>query len=99
MELLRSKKRITAKKKITGQGMTEYLVIVGVIGIGALAAFTFLGGTLRETTGGLTAQFMNDEAGATAAVAAADANVALQAATVGEQSTLGNFNAQQVVTE
>ena len=99
MELLRPKKRLNSKKKITGQGMTEYLVIVGVIGIGALAAFTFLGGTLRETTGGLTAQFMNDQPNAATAIVNADANVANQVATTGEQSTLGNFDAQQLVVE
>ena len=92
-------KLLKSKKKLIGQGMTEYLVIVGVIGIGALAAFTFMGGTLRETTGGLTAQFMNDAGNAGTAIANADANVANQAATAGQQSTLGNFDAQQVVTE
>lgn len=92
-------KLLKSKKKITGQGMTEYLIIMGVIGIGALAVFTFMGGTLRETAGGLTAQFMNDEPSATAAIANADANIANQAATTGEQSTLGNFNTQQLVTE
>ena len=92
-------KLLKSKKKLIGQGMTEYLVIVGVIGIGALAAFTFMGGTLRETTGGLTAQFMNDAGNATTAIGNADANVANQVATTGQQSTLGNFDAQQVVTE
>ena len=92
-------KLLKSKKKLIGQGMTEYLVIVGVIGIGALAAFTFMGGTLRETTGGLTAQFLNDESAATAAIDNADANVILQAATSGQQSTLGNFNTKQVVVE
>lgn len=92
-------KLLKSKKKLIGQGMTEYLVIVGVIGIGALAAFTFMGGTLRETTGGLTAQFMNDAGNATAAIGNADDNVANQVATAGQQSTLGNFDTQQVVTE
>ena len=79
--------------------MTEYLVIVGVIGIGALAAFTFMGGTLRETTGGLTAQFMNDATNAGNAIDNADANVASQVVTTGKQSTLGNFDTVQVVSE
>ena len=92
-------KLLKSKKKLIGQGMTEYLVIVGVIGIGALAAFTFMGGTLRETTGGLTAQFMNDAGNAGTAIANADANVANQVATAGQQSTLGNFDAQQTVVE
>ncbi|PCI51874.1 MAG: hypothetical protein COB51_01305 [Moraxellaceae bacterium] len=92
-------KLLKSKKKLIGQGMTEYLVIVGVIGIGALAAFTFMGGTLRETTGGLTAQFMNDAGSASTAIANADVNVANQAATGGQQSTLGNFDTVQAVTE
>lgn len=92
-------KLLKSKKKLIGQGMTEYLVIVGVIGIGALAAFTFMGGTLRETTGGLTAQFMNDATNAGNAIDNADANVANQVATTGQQSTLGNFDTKQAVSE
>ena len=45
--------RIAAKIKIRGQGMTEYLVILGLIAIAAIAVFSFFGQTMRNQVAGM----------------------------------------------
>lgn len=46
-------RRIAAKIKIRGQGMTEYLVILGLIAIAAIAVFSFFGQTMRNQVAGM----------------------------------------------
>jgi len=50
-------KRVTAdivsKIRIRGQGMTEYLVILGLIAIAAIAVFSFFGQTMRNQVAGM----------------------------------------------
>ena len=41
-----------AKKRITGQGMTEYIIVVALIAIGCVAAVSYFGSTVQ-------AQFVN----------------------------------------
>lgn len=90
-------KLFKSKKKINGQGMTEYLIIVGMIGVGALAAFTYFGGTVRESVAGVAATLVNDTATSGAANSAAVLNSTAANALNGQQSTLANFSAQQAL--
>jgi type IV pilus assembly protein PilA len=39
------------RKKMRGQGMTEYIIIVALIAIGAIAVYTAFGDVLRGQTG------------------------------------------------
>lgn len=52
-----------------GQGMTEYIIIVALIAVAAIAAFQFFGQTIRSQTSGIA----NEVAGvaATTAIGAA----------------------------
>lgn len=52
-----------------GQGITEYLVIVALIAIAAIAAFQFLGQTIRNQTAGIALEVSGKSA--TAAISAA----------------------------
>ena len=45
--------RLVSKIKIRGQGMTEYLVILGLIAIAAIAVFSFFGQTMRNQVAGM----------------------------------------------
>ncbi|MDQ0043668.1 Flp family type IVb pilin [Variovorax boronicumulans] len=56
-------RRIAAKIKIRGQGMTEYLVILGLIAIAAIAVFSFFGQTMRNQVAGM-AQEVGGKTGA-----------------------------------
>ena len=43
-----------------GQGMTEYLVILGLIAIAGIAVFSFFGQTLRSQVAGMAAEVGGD---------------------------------------
>lgn len=64
-----------------GQGMTEYLVILGLIAIAAITVFSFFGQTLRNQVAGMAAEVggTSGEAQVTAAQTAAS-NAATNAA-------------------
>ena len=42
--------------KQLGQGMTEYIIIVALIAIAAIAAYGFFGDTLRNQVGGMASE-------------------------------------------
>ena len=63
MKLSRSKPALQ-----TGQGMTEYIIIVALIAIAAIGVYNLYGRTLRHQTGAVAASLGGD------AVDAADAN-------------------------
>lgn len=46
-------RHVASKIKIRGQGMTEYLVILGLIAIAAIAVFSFFGQTMRNQVAGM----------------------------------------------
>ncbi len=73
----------------SGQAMTEYIIIVALIAIAAIAAFTYFGGTVRNQTAAMTEELAgqsgkseNEAAGKNADNAAADA---------GTSKTLKNY--------
>lgn len=60
-----------------GQGMTEYIIIVALIAIAAIAAYGFFGDTLRGQVGGM-AQELAGEDGTDARDSAKDSASAAQ---------------------
>jgi type IV pilus assembly protein PilA len=70
------------RKRIRGQGMTEYIIIVALIAIGAIAVYTAFGNVVRGQTGKAAAALAGTDsqtadttvtAGATGANAASNA--------------------------
>jgi len=53
-----------------GQGMTEYIIIVALIAIAAIAAYGFFGDTLRSQVGGLASELSGQDGGAGVSAAA-----------------------------
>lgn len=49
--------RKISNKKITGQGMSEYLVIVGLLAVAGIAAMGFMGGSVRQTMAAFASEF------------------------------------------
>ena len=45
-----------------GQGMTEYIIIVALIAIAAIAAYSFFGKTMRNQVGGMAAELSGKSA-------------------------------------
>jgi pilus assembly protein Flp/PilA len=47
--------RLVARRKESGQGLAEYALILGLIAVVAIAALTFLGGTINDMLSTLNA--------------------------------------------
>ncbi len=74
--------------KQLGQGMTEYIIIVALIAIAAIAVYSFFGDTLRQQTSAMT-QELSGQSG-TAATGAAQTSAG-KAATQETHKGLGEF--------
>ncbi|MDO4904528.1 MAG: pilus assembly protein [Lautropia sp.] len=70
--------------------MTEYIVIVALVGVAAIGVYSFLGGSVRGATAGIALEIsgQNAQRGITAAQNAAN-NAVTNAA---RRTTLGNYN-------
>lgn len=79
--------------KQIGQGMTEYIIIVALIAIAAIAAYGFFGDTLRGQVGGM-AQELSGKSG-TESVTKAQAKAASAAAEAEERGTLESYAGKQ----
>lgn len=83
-------KQMNQKKKVLGQGMTEYIIIVALIAVSAIGAFRFFGQTARQQVAGLSTELSGQDAEtqiAQAADAATGANNQAQA-----NKTLSTYN-------
>lgn len=54
--------RKTSRRKSLGQGMTEYIVIVALVGVAAIGTYSFLGGTIRSQTAGIAQELAGQSA-------------------------------------
>jgi Flp pilus assembly pilin Flp len=52
------------KRKQRGQGMTEYIVIVALIAVAAIAVYQFFGQTIRSQTAGIAKEVSGQSASA-----------------------------------
>ena len=52
------------KNRQIGQGMTEYIIIVALIAIAAIAAFKFFGGTVQTQVGGIATELAGGDGAA-----------------------------------
>ena len=71
-----------------GQGMTEYIIIVALIAIAAIAVYSFFGDTLRSQTAAMT-QELSGQSGTAQTTAAQGAAASATGET--EHKGLGNF--------
>lgn len=59
--------RLMLMKKVRGQGMTEYIIIVALIAVAAIGTYSYFGKTVRNQSGAMAAALGGDGAGAKAA--------------------------------
>ncbi len=71
---------MTRSKLQHGQGITEYIVIVALIAVAAIAAFQFFGQTIRSQTAGIALEVSGQSASTAITASQGTAN---QAATEG----------------
>ena len=85
--------QLSMRKRVRGQGMTEYIIIVALIAVAAIAVTSLFGGTVRSQMAGM-AQEMSGTA-STAQIANAK-TAAQKAASVANSTnvntTLGNYD-------
>lgn len=62
MRAVSAKKFFASLKRQFGQGMTEYIIIVALIAIAAIGAFTFFGQTVRQQLAGVATELSGNDA-------------------------------------
>lgn len=70
----------TPARRQTGQGMTEYIVIVAMIAIAAIAVYQYFGQTVRNQTAAISQELAGGDGNAARAAAATAADDAATAA-------------------
>ncbi len=55
----------THKRSNLGQGMTEYIIILALLAVGAIAAYTFFGDTVRGQVGTIAGELGGQDTSAT----------------------------------
>jgi type IV pilus assembly protein PilA len=83
---------ITIRRKQRGQGMTEYIIIVALIAIAAIAVYQLFGNTVRNQTAAIAQELAGTNNGQQS-IQAAQANAAAaaeQATTSRSLATFGN---------
>lgn len=65
--------------KQLGQGMTEYIIIVALIAIAAIAVYTIFGDVVRQQVGGMAAELAGGDGAPIAADAATETTRATDA--------------------
>lgn len=79
-------------KKVTGQGMSEYLIIVGLLAVAGIAVMGLMGGTVRNQFGGMAQELAGNNG--SAQIVAASGRATAAASTANTQRTLSNYGNQ-----
>jgi Flp pilus assembly pilin Flp len=89
--------RNQSKKRQRGQGMSEYIIVVALIAVGAIGVFTAFGGTIRHQVAGMSAELAGESSSDSITAAQTSATAASTAAekvqnmgTYGQQQTSSN---------
>lgn len=81
-----------SSRKQTGQGMTEYIIIVALIAVAAIAVYQLFGATIRNQTAGIAQEVAGNDGRTTIAGAGAAASAAASNAT--KERTLSSYGGQ-----
>lgn len=60
----RFEQRLSGRRLQRGQGMTEYIIIVALVAIAAIAVYSFFGRTVRGQMASITSQLAGNTGGA-----------------------------------
>jgi pilus assembly protein Flp/PilA len=85
-------KRIITSKRQLGQGMTEYIIIVALIAIGAVGMFTAFGGVIRHQVSAITLGLTNQSAASTEATNAVTDATTAQTGSADKDHNMSNFS-------
>lgn len=92
MKVINFSKKPSAKAKQRGQGMSEYIIVVALIAVGAIGVFTAFGGTIRSQVAGM-ANELSGKSGA-ADVTAAQGSATAGSTAAGKVTNMGTYTGQ-----
>ncbi len=75
-----------------GQGMSEYIIIVAMVAVGAIAVFTQFGGVIRSQVAGMANELSGQSGAADITAAKADGKAATAAAA--KVTNMGTYSGQ-----
>jgi Flp pilus assembly pilin Flp len=84
---------VVTKRLLSGQGMTEYIIIVALIAIAAIGVYSYFGQTIKGQTAGMAAEMAGKSATTGQATAAGAATAAQTSAD--KKSNLGTYGNEQ----
>ncbi|NBT34530.1 MAG: pilus assembly protein [Betaproteobacteria bacterium] len=68
--------RFRSKFPPSGQGMTEYIIVVAVVAVAAIGVYSLLGQTIRNQTAGIAQEIAGNDGGSALSAASSSANSA-----------------------
>lgn len=92
MKFINLSKKAFAKTKQRGQGMSEYIIIVALIAVGAIGVFTAFGGTIRSQVAGMAKELSGVSGATDIATAKTQSAAATTAAT--KVTNMGTYAGQ-----
>jgi len=87
-------KRIARKSQQRGQGMTEYIIIVALIAVAAIAVYQLFGATVRNQTAGVAMEVAGTNGQPAIDKAKAAASKAASVAADAEKNSLSTYGNQ-----
>jgi Tfp pilus assembly protein FimT len=90
-------KFVAVRKSVreAGQGMTEYLIVVALIAISAIAVFSFFGQTMRHQVAGIAAELAGNDSSANVSSAKTTASNANSKGT--QPKNMGDYSSAKIL--
>ncbi|WP_281911406.1 hypothetical protein [Massilia varians] len=87
-------KKPICNKRCAGQGMTEYIIIVALIAVAAIAVYQLFGATVRNQTAGIAQEVAGQNGSDAIAKAGTAANKAATVAADANKNSLSTYGNQ-----
>jgi hypothetical protein len=91
MERTKLSKRNTGRKSQLGQGMTEYIIIVALVAVGAIGVYNLFGKTVRDQTSAIACGLAGNQGCSTAGSTAAGTDATTARTQADATQGLSNF--------
>lgn len=79
------------RRRMRGQGMTEYVIVVALIAVAAIGIYTLFGQTIRNQTAGLAMELSGQDA--QTAISNAQGNASTASTNANQRKGLDSYNA------
>ncbi len=90
---MKSNKLLSQKKYLSGQGMSEYLIIIGLVAVAGIGVMSFFGQSIQHQVAGMSTEIAGGDAATEIGLSATTATAASTRAAI--NTTLGNYSTKQ----